>query len=469
MLFLYTNKFFKEWKVRNAEPPLLCLTDFRLPIKMLRIHLEEHMTNIYDILEERGFIEAVTNPHLKEAAKKPLKVYCGFDPTSDSLHVGSLVPLMGLAWFQRCGHTPVAIVGGATGMIGDPSGKSTERQLLDEETIQRHVAGIKKNLETVLSFHQAKAPAVLLNNLDWFKHFSYIDFLRDIGKHFRIGTMIAKDSVKSRMTSEEGMSYTEFSYQLLQGYDFLHLFEKEGVAVQIGGSDQWGNITAGIELIRKVKGGESQAYGLTFPLLTRSDGQKFGKSEQGAIWLSPEKLSPFEFYQYFIRIPDADVIRLLLLLTFLEMEEIREIEQSMKQNSYVPNTAQKILAEEVTRLIHGQEGVQKAIRATQGAAPGSQAQLDVETLESIAGDIPSLEMEKQDLIDKKIIDVLVAATLLSSKGEARRLLKNGGVYLNNLKVEDENFTLSEADLLGGRLVLLAAGKKTKMLVKVRPF
>lgn len=425
------------------------------------------MINILDILEERGFIDAVTNPEFRDAANQSLKVYCGFDPSGESLHVGNLVALMGLAWFQRCGHTPVAIVGGATGMIGDPSGKSTERQLLDETTIQRNIEGIKKNLQTILSFEDAKAPAQILNNLDWFKSFSFIDFLRDVGKYFRIGVMIAKDSVKARLASEEGMSYTEFSYQLLQGYDFYHLFDKHGVTVQIGGSDQWGNITAGIDLIRKIKGGEAQVYGVTFPLLTRSDGQKFGKSEKGAIWLSADKLSPFEFFQYFVRMADADVIKLMRLLTFMEMDEIRAIEQSMSAPGYVPNSAQKRLAEEVTRLIHGEENLQKALKATSAAAPGSQAALDVETLEAIANDIPSIELASDEIVGKKIIDILVSATLLPSKSEARRLLKNGGVYLNNDKIDDENFTLADSALIGGRLLLLAAGKKNKMLVKLK--
>lgn len=422
------------------------------------------MTNVIQILEERGFIEALTSEELRTLADKPLKVYCGFDPTSDSLHVGNLVAIMGLAWFQKCGHTPYAIVGGATGMVGDPSGKSSERQLLDEATINKNLAGIRKNLETILK-NDPNAHLVMLNNYDWFKNFSFIEFLRDVGKYFRVGTMLAKESVKARLTSEEGMSFTEFSYQLLQGYDFLYLYEKHGVTVQIGGSDQWGNITAGTELIRKVTG--RSTYGLTMPLLTRSDGQKFGKSEKGAIWLSPDKLSPYEFYQYFIRIADADVIKLMRMLTFMDLQEIRLYEQRMKEGDYVPNTAQKRLAEEVTRLVHGEEGVQIALKVTQGAAPGVSTELHADTLEALAADMPSFTLPLAEILQTKVVDLIVQLGLQPSKGEARRLVKNGGVYLNNEKILDENFQLSERSLIDSRLILLALGKKNKILIRVK--
>lgn len=422
------------------------------------------MRNIIDVLRERGFIEAVTSEELRDLADKPLKVYCGFDPTSDSLHVGNLVPMIGLAWFQLLGHTPVAIVGGATGMIGDPSGKSTERQLLDEPAIASNLTGISKNLKTVLDFSLSSNPALLLNNLDWFRNFSFIDFLRDIGKYFRVGPMLAKESVKLRMSSEEGMSFTEFSYQVLQGYDFLHLYDNYGVTVQLGGTDQWGNITAGTELIRKVRG--KSAYGITFPLLTRSDGQKFGKSEKGAIWLSADKLSPYEFYQYFFRVPDADVIKMMRLLTFMEMSKIREYESMMLQPGYVSNTAQKRLAEEVTKIVHGEEGLNKALRATQGAAPGAVTKLDAELLESIAGDMPSISLNAHEVVGQKIVDVIVKVGLQASKGDARRLIKNGGVYLNNEKLSDENAGVDQNHLIDGKLLLLAVGKKNKMLIRL---
>ena len=307
------------------------------------------MRNVIELLEERGFIEALTNEDLRKQVENPLKVYCGFDPSGDSLHLGNMVAMMGLAWFQRCGHTPVALVGGATGMIGDPSGKSVERQLLDELTIQKNLIGIQANLEHLLDARAEGCKPIFVNNYDWFKEFSLIDFLRDVGKHFRMSVMLSKDSVRSRMESEEGMSFTEFCYQMLQGYDFYHLNKEHAVSVQMGGSDQWGNIIAGIDLIRK-KGGKS-AYGLTFPLLTRSDGQKFGKSEKGAIWLSPEKLSPYEFYQYIVRVSDEDVIKLMRLLTFMEMSEIHSYASKMKELDYVPNTAQKKLASEITRIV----------------------------------------------------------------------------------------------------------------------
>lgn len=420
--------------------------------------------NIITHLEERGFIDAMTSQELREKTQQPLKVYVGFDPTSDSLHLGNMVGIMGLAWFQKFGHTPVAIVGGATGMIGDPSGKNAERNLLDEKTIEKNLSGIRKSLETILEFNHGSVKAVILNNHDWFKEFNFIDFLRDVGKHFRVGTMLAKESVRTRLSSEEGMSYTEFSYQLLQAYDFLHLFDRHGVILQMGGSDQWGNIIAGTELIRKVRG--ESAYGLTFPLLTRSDGKKFGKTEEGAIWLNPDKLSPFDFYQYLYRTSDADVIKLFRMLTFLEMEEIREIEHSMQKKDYIPNTAQKRLAEEITKIIHGESGLEQALRITSAAAPGAKTTLDLETLEALAKEALSKTFAEADIIGSKLIDLLVKADLTTSKGEARRLIAGGGVYLNNEKIEDEHFAIESKHLIGKKLLLISVGKKKKMVVKV---
>jgi tyrosyl-tRNA synthetase len=421
------------------------------------------MANIIDVLRERGFIDSVTSEDIRQLTEQPIKVYCGFDPTADSLHLGNLVAIMGLAWFQRFGHTPVAIMGGATGMIGDPSGKSVERQLLDEPTIQTNLKGIRKNLEAILDFNHPTVKAIILNNFDWFKNFSFIQFLRDVGKLFRLGPMLAKDSVKTRLNSEDGMSFTEFCYQTLQGYDFLHLFENQGVTVQLGGSDQWGNITAGTELIRKVHG--KPAHGITFPLLTKSDGQKFGKSEKGAIWLSPDKISSYEFYQYLIRVEDADVINLMRMLTFMDMAEIRQYEQMMKDPTYIPRTAQKRLAEEITRLVHGEEGLKTAIKVTEGIAPGSETKLDAEMLENLARDMPSSEMKRENVINKKLIDLLVETKLQTSKSEARRLIRNGGVYINNEKTDDENYIIDEKCLISNRLILLAAGKKNKMIIR----
>lgn len=425
---------------------------------------KDDMRNLIETLNERGFIDAVTSDDLKQIVQKPIKVYCGFDPTADSLHLGNMVGIMGLAWCQRLGHTPVIVLGGATGMIGDPSGKTAERQLLDEDTLQKNLSGIKKNFSHILDLKSPSNPPVFLNNYDWFKNFSFITFLREVGKCFRMGPMLAKDSVKGRMTSEEGMSFTEFSYQILQGYDFLHLYENYGVVLQIGGSDQWGNITAGTELIRKSIG--QQAYGLTFPLLTRSDGQKFGKSEKGAIWLSPEKLSPYEFYQYLIRVADADVIKMMSILTFMEMEEIRQYQAMMQQPDYIPNTAQKRLAEEVTRIVHGDENLKIALEVTKAAAPGAKTTLNASTLESIAGDMPSYTLKMPEVLNAKLLDLMCQIGLQPSKSEARRLIRNGGVYLNNHKIEDENYLIQTSDLIEERLFLLAVGKKNKVLIRV---
>jgi tyrosyl-tRNA synthetase len=422
------------------------------------------MENVIDLLRARGFIEAVTSEEIRSLTEKPIKVYCGFDPTSDSLHLGNLVGIIGLAWFQRCGHTPVAIVGGATGMIGDPSGKTEERKLLTPAAIDFNLIGIRKNLEAVLQ--QGSIPPLILNNLDWFQEFTLIDFLRDVGKFFRLGPMLGKESVRKRLeASEEGMSFTEFSYQLLQGYDFLHLYKQYQVLIQIGGSDQWGNIIAGTDLIRKVTG--EAAFGVTFPLLLKSDGQKFGKSEQGAVWLSPEKLSPYEFYQYLYRTQDADVISSLRMLTFLPIDEIRALERSMIAKDYVPNTAQKKLAQEVTKIVHGDAGLHTALKVTQAAAPGSETVLDANTLEQIAQDMPSVDLPADQISGKKLVDLLVAVKLLPSKAEARRMVKNGGVYLNNQQMNQEDRVIFQEDIVEGRLLLLSIGKKNKMLVKIK--
>lgn len=422
------------------------------------------MANVIDVLEARGFIESMTDSGLRERAERPMSVYCGFDPTADSLHLGNLVGMMGLAWFQRFGHTAVAIVGGATGFIGDPTWRSTERGFLDEDTLANNVKGIKKDLQAILDFNRADNPAKLLNNFDWYRDMSCIAFLRDVGRYFRIGPMLAKDSVRTRLQSDDGMSFTEFSYQVLQGYDFLHLFDEHQVEGQLGGGDQWGNITAGTDLIRKVRG--KAAHGLTFPLITRSDGKKFGKSEQGAIWLSPERLSPYEFYQYVFRVTDADVIKLMRMLTFMDLQEIQQIEQEMSSVSYHPNGAQKRLAEEVTRIVHGEAGLQAALKATQGMTPGADTALDAATLESLASDVPTCSLAKQDVVGAKFIDLLILAGLQPSKGQARRLVENGGAYLNNSKISALDHTVTEADLIEGRLLLIAIGKKNKLVVRV---
>ncbi len=418
------------------------------------------MKTLITVLQERGFIEAMTSEELTELAARPLTVYAGFDPTSDSLHLGNLVGIMGLAWFQKFGHKPIALVGGATGMIGDPSGRHAERNLLDPHTIETNLVGIRRSLEAVL-----KSEVTILNNYDWFKGVGYIDFLRDVGKHFRLGTMLAKESVKTRLASEEGISYTEFSYQLVQAYDFLHLYREHQVTVQMGGSDQWGNITAGTELVRKETG--EAVHGITFPLLTRSDGKKFGKTEEGAIWLNSDRLSAYDFYQHLFRMADADLPKLFRMLTFLELEEIREIEASMQRPDYVANTAQKRLAEEVTRIVHGEAGVQEALRVTEAAKPGSHTQLDAETLRVLAADLPSQTLPQADVVGIKLVDLIVACGLLGSKGEARRMVTGGGTYLNNEKIVDDQLVVSKKHLIESQFLLLGIGKKKKLVVRVK--
>lgn len=423
------------------------------------------MKNVIKILEERGLVDAISSEELKERADKPLKAYIGFDPTADSLHLGNLVGIMVLAHFQRCGHTPVVILGGATSKIGDPSGKSKERPLLDSETIEKNIVSIRKHFEKVLDFSHPTAAPIVLNNDSWLGNYPLIDFLRDVGKHFRLGTMLGKEMVRSRLQSEEGISYTEFSYQLLQAYDFYHLFSEKEVILQMGGSDQWGNIVAGTDLIRKLS--SKPAYGLTFPLLTRSDGKKFGKSEEGAIWLSPEKCSPYQFYQYLVRLPDADIPKLMRMITFMDLQEIAEIESSMHRSDYVPNTAQRRLAEELTRLMHGEEGLKAALKATEAAGPGGRSELNGEVLKEIMGEIPHVTLDRQQVVGQKYVDVAVLAGLLPSKGEAVRLIKNGGAYLNDVRVEEVDLKIEEGHLIDGEFVLIGSGKKKKFIIKLK--
>ncbi len=423
------------------------------------------MSNVIEYLKERGLIDALTSEDLIKRADKPLKVYVGFDPTADSLHIGSLVGIVFLKWFQKFGHTPVVILGGATGRIGDPSGKSVERPLLDQAAIIQNVARIRRHFETVLDFFHPTAKPIVLNNDQWFSQFNLIEFLRDIGKHFRIGTMLAKESVRSRLESEEGISFTEFSYQLLQAYDFYYLRNYHGVEVQAGGSDQWGNITAGIDLVRKLSA--EATYGLTFPLLTRSDGKKFGKTEGGAIWLAADRCSPYQFYQYFIRVPDADVIKMMRMLTFMEMEEIRDYEKMLTKSDYVPNTVQKRLAEEITRMIHGEEGLSTALKVTESAAPGARAVLDAEIFKEISQDMPSTLLNFGEVVGHKFTDIAARIGLSSSKTEALRLIQNAGAYLNNEKIDDPQFRIQEDLLIGGEYLLFGSGKKKKILVKVQ--
>ena len=306
---------------------------------------------------------------------------------------------------------------------------------------------------------------VILDNYDWWKDITLLDFLKEVGKFARVGTMMAKESVKKRLNSEEGMSYTEFTYQLLQGYDFLYMFKNMGVNVQIGGSDQWGNITAGTDLIRKILQVEG-ANGLTFPLLLKSDGTKFGKTEDGAIWLSSKMLSPYKFYQYFYSVPDVDVVRFMKILTFVSLDEIQELEESMKKPGYVPNTVQRRLAEEVTRFVHGEEGLGEALKATEALRPGAQTELDSQTIEGIADDVPSCSLPYDQVLKCPLVDLAASTGLLASKSVVRRLIKQGGLYLNNMKIGSEDKLIEERDIVDGKVLLLSAGKKNKMVVRI---
>lgn len=420
---------------------------------------------VIECLEERGLVDALTSEDLRQVTQKSIKAYIGFDPTADSLHLGSLMGIVILKWFQKYGHTPVVILGGATGSIGDPSGKNHERTLLEDSVIEYNVSRIRLHFEQVLDFFHPTSRPLILNNKDWMRNCSCIDFLRDVGKYFRVGTMLTKESVRSRIESEEGISFTEFSYQLLQAYDFYYLLEHHGVSLQMGGSDQWGNITAGIDFIRKKTGKTS--YGLTFPLLTRSDGKKFGKTEEGAIWLAADRCSPYQFYQYLYGISDDDVIKMMRFLTFMEMEEIHKYEKAMKSADYVPNSAQKRLAEEVTRMIHEEEGVQKALKVTKAAGPGGNGILDADILQEIVKDMPHILLAKHEVVGQKFVDLAVKIGFLQSKGEATRLIAQGGAYLNNEKMEDSQLKISQDHLIGGEFLLFSAGKKKKILLKVR--
>jgi tyrosyl-tRNA synthetase len=421
------------------------------------------MDNIIDVLESRGVLDAVTNPEIREKAEKPLTVYCGFDPTSRNLQLGNLVAIMGLSRFQRCGHKVVAVVGGATGMIGDPSGKSEERNLLSADDVASNAEGIRENLSRFLDFDHPTAPACVVNNADWFGAYSFIAFLRDVGKHFRMGSMLSKDSVRSRLTSEAGMSFTEFSYQVLQGYDFLHLFDEKGCTVQLGGSDQWGNITAGTDLIHKLRGGT--AYGVTMPLVCDSAGQKFGKSAGNAVYLGADQTSYYDFYQFFLRTSDADVIRYLKIFTFLTVTEIDELAQSVAE---VPERrdAQRRLATEVTQMVHGEEGLRVAQRSTSVLYGEAMDGLKADELLAIFADVDSAELSRADVVGEAVMNVAAAAGLCKSRGEARRLVQSNGLNLNNVRVSGIEQVVTEDDLIDGQLLVLRSGKKRYHMVRV---
>jgi tyrosyl-tRNA synthetase len=396
----------------------------------------------------------------------PRTLYCGFDPTADSLHVGHLMGVMTLRRFQRAGHRPIALVGGATGMIGDPSGKSEERNLLSPEVLRENVAAIEAQMRIILDFDSAKNPAILANNYDWMSRFSYLDFLRDVGKHFPVNVMLAKDSVKGRLErTDSGMSYTEFSYMLLQAYDFVHLADQFQCQLQIGGSDQWGNITAGIDLARRLSGG--QLYGITWPLLTKSDGGKMGKTESGAIWLSAARTSPYQFYQYWINVEDADAGKCLRFLTELPREEIESLDAARAANPGA-RESQRRLADELTKLIHGDAGLAAARRATEIFFGAEIDQLNDAQLVEIFADVPSKMMPRSRLdgAGLSVIDAFVESGLAKSKAEARRTIEQGGAYVNNRRVEGIDRMLVAKNLASETVMVLRSGRKKYALLRV---
>lgn len=421
--------------------------------------------NILDTFQSRYLFEDMTSPELAKAFDQPQVVYAGFDPTNDSLQAGNFVTIMALAHLQRAGHKVIALVGGATGLIGDPSGRSKERNLLTAEQVERNLEGIKENLSRFLDFNpNATNPAILVNNYDWFKNITFLDLLRDVGPYFRMGVMLSKDSVKKRLEADDGMSFTEFCYQILQGYDFLHLYKTYGCTVQIGGSDQWGNITAGTELVRRVL--SKEVFGMTFPLVCDSTGKKFGKSEGNAIFLSAKKTSVYDFYQFFLRTMDADVIRYLKIFTFLPMERIAELEQSVA-TAPEKREAQTVLAEELTRCVHGEAGLAIARKATDVLFGGSIDGLSADQLEQIFASVASATLPRADVVGQPLLDVLAAAKMFASKGEARRLVQQGGLSLNSVKVSAADAVFQATDLIEGRLAVLRSGKKNYFVLKVQ--
>ena len=426
--------------------------------------------NVFDEFEWRGLVYDST-PGLRELLdREKLTAYIGFDPTAASLHVGSLLPIMCLARLQRCGHSPIAIAGGGTGMIGDPSGKTVERQLLTREKVEENLQGIRAQLARFLDFEAKENPARIVNNADWLAEVPLIDFLRDVGKYFSVNAMMAKESVRRRLEGEEGLSYTEFSYMLLQAYDFLVLYDRYGCRLQMGGSDQWGNITAGADLIRRLRGEgaeEKLAHGLVFPLVTTSSGVKFGKTEAGTIWLDPALTSPFRFYQFWINTEDRDAVPYLKSFTWLTREEIAELEEKLHAAPQ-EREAQKRLAREVTRMVHGEEALAKAERATAVLFGAEIAELEPTEVLDIFADVPSIEIERSRLeVDGlPLADLLIAAGLVPSKGEARRAVQGGGIYLNNSRVTEERRTITPLDTLGGELIVLRKGRKEYRLVRV---
>mgnify|MGYP000960186626 FL=1 len=420
--------------------------------------------NIIDDLMWRGAINQMTDEEgLRQLTQeKAVSLYCGVDPTGDSMHIGHLIPFMILRRFQLAGHRPVIVIGGATGSIGDPSGRTSERVLQTKEQVQHNVEKLTAQMKRLFLTSQEDQEAVrLVNNYDWTKELSLLDFLRDYGKHFNLNTMLAKDVVASRL--EVGISFTEFSYQILQSIDFLQLFRKEDVQVQIGGADQWGNITAGLELIRKVEGAEARAYGLTIPLMLKSDGTKFGKSAGGAVWLDPEKTTPYEFYQFWLNQDDRDVIKYIKYFTFLEKEEIEALEVSVQEEPH-KRQAQKRLAEEVTRFVHGESALQDALKITNALFTGDVQQLNADEIEQGFKNMPTFESEK---VEQNLATWLVDLGIEPSRRQSREDIQNGAISINGEKITDLEHVWTPEQSFEGRFVLVRRGKKKYFLVKLK--
>jgi tyrosyl-tRNA synthetase len=425
--------------------------------------------NILEELQWRGLLADCTDPQAlaTRIGQGPLTLYAGFDPTADSLHVGSLVPLLALRRFQLQGHHPIAVAGGATGSIGDPSGKTQERQLLSPEILSANIAKVKEQLKMLLDFETKTNPARLLDNASWTRSVSYLDFLRDIGKHFSVNQMIAKESVRARMEDREaGISYTEFSYMLLQAFDFYVLCRDYNCELQIGGSDQWGNITAGIDLCRKKL--SRPAFGLTLPLITKADGTKFGKTEAGTVWLDPNRTSVYRFYQFWIQTDDRDVVRYLKYFTFLTGDEIAALETKHSENPGA-RMAHTALAKAVTELVHGANKTAEAVRASEILFGGDLAGVSESTFNEIVGEVPTKEIDKNQLdgAGKPLVEVLVHSGLCPSKGQARKDIEGGGVYLNNKREGNFQRPVTSNDLLFGKHLLLRKGKRNYIVVTAR--
>ncbi|MBK95388.1 MAG: tyrosine--tRNA ligase [Planctomycetaceae bacterium] len=423
------------------------------------------MNDLYADFTARGLIHQTTDELGPWLMEKPRTMYIGFDPTADSMHVGHLMQVMTLRRFQQAGHRPIALVGGATGMIGDPSGKSQERNLLTVEQLHANTEALKQQMQSFIDFDEAAGGAVLANNLDWMQKFSFLEFLRDIGKNFPVNVMLGKDSVKSRLEGESGLSYTEFSYMLLQAYDFAHLHQQYDCELQVGGSDQWGNITAGIDLGRRMHG--ASLYGMTCPLLTKSDGTKMGKTESGAIWLAPERTSPYKFYQYWINVADDDAGKCLRFLTELPLDEIDALDESRENEPHL-RTSQKRLAEVLTLIVHRQEGLDAARKATEIFFGSEIQELNDAQLLDIFADVPSVEVSRDALAGGQIniIDALVDSGLCNSRGDARRAIEQGGGYVNNRRIESIDTNLTMEDLASETVIVLRRGKKKYALIRL---